>query len=114
MDDMQDKLDSIMSNPEMMQTIMSMAQSLSGGQVAQQEAPPPAPASTAMPLDPALIQKIAGFVQQSGIDPEQKALLSALYPYLSGERIHKLERAMRAAKTAKMASGALGAVGFHF
>lgn len=116
MDEMHDRLGSILNDPQMMQTIMNMAKSLSSAQDAPREAPPPPPAepSASMPIDPALIQKIAGLVQQSGIDTEQKALLNALHPYLSTERIRKLERAMRAAKTAKLASGALGAVGLHF
>ena len=40
--------------------------------------------------------------------PEQKALLAALSPYISGSRIHKLEKAMRAAKLAGVATSFLG------
>jgi hypothetical protein len=45
---------------------------------------------------------------KAGVDRDQKALLSALSPYISGNRIHKLEKAMRAAKLAGVATTFLG------
>lgn len=111
MDDMEEKLGSILGNPGMMQQIMAMAQSLGGGQ-SQSGAPDPPPEAPAMPdlggLDIATIKKIADFAQQSNIDSDQRNLLKALGPYLAQERIHKLEKAMRAAKLARVASGFLG------
>ena len=59
-------------------------------------------------IDPALLQKIMGIAGQTGIDSNQRALLSALRPYLSGHRLGKLEKAMRAAKLASLASTFLG------
>lgn len=110
MDNMEEKLGSILGNPDMMQQIMAMAQSLGGGQ-SQSSAPDPPPAPS-MPdlggMDLGTIQKIAGFAQQSNIDSDQRNLLKALGPYLSAERVHKLEKAMRAAKLARVASGFLG------
>ena len=120
MEDMQEKLNSILGNPEMMQKIMSMAQSFSQSSNQSKdeppESPPPQPAkpSQALGIDPAMLQKIAGFAQQSGIDRNQQALLKALRPYLSRERISKLEKAMRAAKVAGFASTALGGSGSLF
>lgn len=111
MDDMEEKLGSILGNPDMMQQIMAMAQSLGRGQ-SHNTAPDPPPESPPTPdlggLDLGMIQKIAGFAQQSNIDSDQRNLLKALGPYLAQERIHKLEKAMRAAKLAKLASGFLG------
>ena len=120
MEDMQEKLNSILGNPEMMQKIMSMAQAF--GQSSNQnkddppECPPPQSAkpSQALGIDPATLQKIVGFAQQSGIDRNQQALLKALRPYLSKERIVKLELAMRAAKVAGFASTAVGGIGSIF
>ena len=120
MEDMQEKLNSILGNPEMMQKIMSMAQSF--GQSSEQnrhETPENSPSQPTKPppsagIDPAMLQKIAGFAQQSGIDRNQQALLKALRPYLSKERIIKLEKAMRAAKVAGFASSALGGMGSLF
>jgi hypothetical protein len=55
-----------------------------------------------------MLQKLSGFASQSSIDKDQKTLLKALGPYLSRDRISKLEKAMRAAKLARLASGFVG------
>jgi len=47
--------------------------------------------------------------RQGSIDKNQQALLRALSPYLSRQRIKKLENAMRAAKMAGFAASALNA-----
>lgn len=117
MDDMEQKLGAILSNPQLMQQIMSMAQALNPSQgAAPQPAPPPqAPAAPSLPdIDPAMIQKLMGLAGQTGIDQEQQALLRALSPFLSRDRLSRLERAMRAAKTAKLASTVLGQGGLSF
>ena len=105
MAEMEDKINAVLNNPQLMQQIMTMAQSL--GQPSSQPEPTPSPPSNSMP-DPALLQKISGLATSTGVDPEQKALLSALGPYLSRERVRRLEKAMQAAKMAKMASAFLG------
>lgn len=113
---MEDKLGAILSNPQLMQQIMNMAQTL--GQ--PPAAPPPKqepmeqPASFMQDIDPALIGKIMSLAGKTGIDSNQKALLCALQPYLTGQRIQKLEKAMRAARLADTASDLLqsGAVPF--
>ena len=101
MDGLEEKLGSILANPEMMQSIMSMAQSL-GNQEAEPAAPPPLPG-----LDINALQQISGIMRRANIDPDQQALLQALMPYLKKERIRKLENAMRAAKLADVAAFAL-------
>jgi len=103
MSELEEKLGTVLNNPQMMQQIMSMAQSL-GQSSAQQTVPP---AQEPPQLDVAALQKLAGLAGQSGIDQQQKALLQALNPYLSRSRVTKLEKAMRAAKLARMASGFL-------
>lgn len=100
MEDLQAQLGAIMNDPAMMQKLMAMAQSFNEP---QQQSPPEPPAQ--LPFDPAMLQRLTGIMGQSGIDPNQKGLLSALRPYLSCHRIDKLEKAMRAAKMAKLASG---------
>ena len=100
MEDMESKLGAILNNPQMMEQIMSLAQNLGGEQAA---APPPA--QEGMPeIDLAMVQKMTSLIGKTGIDGKQRALLQALGPYLSSQRIHKLEKAMRAAKLAGMAS----------
>ena len=112
MEGMEDKLGAILNNPQMMQQIMSMAQSLGSHPIApQQETPPP---SSPTEFDPAMLQKIMGIAGQLKADPHQQALLCALKPYLSGNRIEKLEKAMRAAKLANVASAAFSSGALSF
>ncbi len=111
MSELEQKLNSVLENPEMMQKIMSLAQNLG-----QRE---PSAHSEASPkqenilgglgdIDLSMLQRVSGIARQSGIDKNQQALLHALAPYLSRHRIAKLERAMRAAKMAGIATTFLG------
>ena len=114
MDQMEDKLNSILGNPQMMQQIMSMAQALGANQPEpewpkeEKSAPPSFP-----DIDLATVQRISGLARQSGIDKREQSLLRALGGYLSKDRINRLERAMRAAKMAKLATSALGGRGMN-
>ena len=111
MDNMENKIESILNNPEMMQKIMSMAQSL-GASSGPHEVPPEQPVSSGFPdMDLGMLQKISGLARQGSIDKQQQNLLQALNPYLSRQRIQKLENAMRAAKMARFAATALGSTG---
>ena len=105
MDDFEDKLSSILNNPEMMGKIMTMAQSFGNQETG--------PSEELLP-DPGMLKSLAGMARQSGIDNQQQTLLKALHPYLSGQRIRKLENAMRAAKMAKLAVSVLGVQGGKF
>ena len=107
---MESALGEILGNPEMMQTIASLAQSLGGSrgpseQTDSQDARP----EEATP-EPGNLGQMAALLQGAAIDPRQKALLSALTPYLSDGRIRKLKKAMQAAKMAQLASGFLGGI----
>ncbi len=112
MDEMEEKLGSILNNPQMMQQIMSMAQALgqSSPEKTQEQTTVPSPTPD---IDLSLVQKLAGMGRQSGIDNNQQALLKALTPYLSRDKVGKLERAMRAAKMAKLASAFLNSGGLQ-
>ena len=105
MDGMEEKLNSILGDPEMMGRIMDMARSLGGP---KEQQPTQVQTVTSPVLDPAMLQTIASMAGKAGIDNHQQALLKALTPYLSHERIAKLEKAMRAAKLAGMAQSFLG------
>ena len=110
MSEMEEKLNTVLSNPQMMQQIMSMAQSLGQSSSAQKET---VTGEVQPPIDLALVQKLSGLAGQSAIDSDQRALLQALHPYLSHNRVIKLEKAMRAAKMAKIATSALGGRGMN-
>lgn len=109
MDDMQDKLNAVLGNPDMMAQIMSMAQSLGGGAPSPPPSPPPQPTVPGIPegLDIGMLTKLAGMANSANVDKDQRALLMALRPYLTQDRIGKLERAMRAAKLTSVATSLL-------
>lgn len=121
MEGMEEKLGAILENPQLMQQIMQLAQSVNAPNPSQSREPPkkeepPPKASLPDPdtgtgLDPAMLVKLAGIAGKSNIDSNQKALLRALTPYLSRDRVAKLEKAMRAAKIASMASAFLNSGG---
>ena len=121
MEDMEEKLGAILENPQLMQQIMQLAQSVNIPKQSKSREPPEEaelPQKISLPdpnggigLDPALFAKLAGIAGKSNIDSNQKALLRALAPYLSRDRVAKLEKAMRAAKIASMASACLNSGG---
>lgn len=121
MSELDDKLNSILNNPQMMQQIMSLAQSMNSPepqppaqpQPQSQTPPPKGGALFDAPIDPSLLSKIAGLMQRSSIDQDQAQLLKALRPFLSGQKLQKLERAMHAAKMAGIASDVVGIGGHH-
>ncbi len=111
MSELEDKLGSILNNPQMMQQIMGMAQALGNAKPqGEPEKSGQEPASSPLAgIDPKMLQGIAGIARQNGVDNNQQALLKALSPYLSRDRVTKLERAMRAARVAGAASVFLNA-----
>ncbi len=121
MEGLEEKLGAVLNNPLLMQQLMSMAQSLGnpasgqqepGQQEPGQQAPvqqTSAPMQSPLPdlgIDIGMLQKLGAMAQGSNIDQHQRALLSALTPYLHDDRISRLEKAMRAARLARAASSA--------
>lgn len=125
MEGMEEKLGAILSNPEMMNTIMSMAKALGQSQSPSDPTPPPKPEATPPKVTPPpakntpplgrneleMISRISALSQQTGLNRQEQALLKALHPYLSQDRLSKLEKAMHAAKMAKFATVALAPAG---
>ena len=103
-----DKLNSILSNPDAMSQIMQLAQSISGGTDASAPPPPPVqqpqtpfnPMASLSGMDPSLLLKLLPLVQElgSGQDSNAKRLLYALSPYLKPERQAKVDRALQLAR----------------
>ena len=114
-----DKLNSILSNPDAMSKIMQLAQSLGGGGGDQPNAPPPSqPPPVQQPppaggggdllsslmggggLDPKLLSRLLPLIQELGGQRESNArnLLYALRPYLRSDRQEKVERALQLAR----------------
>ena len=113
-----DKLNSILSNPDAMAQIMQLAQSIGGTdtspaqqsqqtqQPQQAQQTPPAGrsgdllSSLAGGLDSKLLLRLMPLIQELGgqRDSNAKQLLYALRPYLKPERQEKVERALQLAR----------------
>ena len=100
-----DKLNSILSNPDAMSQIMQLAQSLSGSgdpepPPQQQPKSPDFSSLFSGGLDPALLLRLMPLLQElSGQqDSNARQLLFALRPYLKAERQEKIERALQLAR----------------
>ena len=113
MSELEERLNTLMSNPQLMQQIASMAQAMGSPISSRSAEEPEPPAPSVSSPDPKLIQTIANTMGHVSVDSNQKALLQALSPFLSGYRMKKLERAMQAARLAGAASSFLNAGGLQ-
>lgn len=113
-----DKLNSILSNPDAMAQIMQLAQSIGGTDASpvqqSQQTQQPQQAQQASPagrsgdllsslaggLDSKLLLRLMPLIQELGgqRDSNAKQLLYALRPYLKPERQEKVERALQLAR----------------
>lgn len=99
MDDLNEKLNRLLSDPEGMAKIQSMMTALGGGD--PPPAPPP-PAVTEPPPDMAMLTRLLPVLSGAGTDNEDTRLLAALKPYLHGERAKRLDESMRLLRLAKL------------
>ena len=102
MDDLNEKLNRLLSDPEGMAKIQSVMAALGGGasaSAAPASAPPPA--ASAGP-DTAVLTRLLPLLAGAGEENEDTRLLAALKPYLHGERARRLEESMRLLKLAKL------------
>ena len=106
MENMEAAIEGVLSNPELMQKIMGMAQALGGPSPAPEKNGGETPSPETPPIAPDLSQmaKIGSLLSQANIDSDQQNLLSALSPYMSSPHIGKLKRAMQAARLAELAT----------
>ncbi len=110
MGDFENKLESILNNPQAMSQIMSLAQSLGGSGQEEAEPPPSSPpiADSSLPFDPNLISSVAFlFNQYNQNDDQRVALLNALRPFVKERRYAKIDKAIQIAKLSRMARMAL-------
>ena len=113
MSELEERLNAVLSNPQLMQQIASMAQAMGANSSPEQIDHKQDSTVPASAFDPTMLQNMAQTIGQTGVDSNQKALLQALTPFLSGHRVQKLERAMQAAKLAGAASAFLNAGGLQ-
>lgn len=121
MSEFEDKLQSILGNPEAMSQIMSIAQSITGnssdsGASVEEEPDPPAPENQAAGdvfsalgnLDPRLVQMGMRLLSEyNSTDDRKVALLTALQPFVREERYAKVDKAIQIAKLAHVIRVAL-------
>lgn len=107
MAEFEDKLNSILSNPELMGQIMSMAGNLN------QPTPPPPPKQSAMPFDPGAMAHMMQMLQATQLEPRQRNLIQALRGFVPDDRLIRLEKAMQASLIAKFAAAAMNQGGRH-
>lgn len=112
MAEFEEKLNSILSNPELMGQIMSMA----GAMNQQQPPPPPTPSQPAfgsMPIDPGAMAGMMQMLKATQLEPKQRQLIQALRGFVPEDRLVRLEKAMQASLIAKFASKAMNQGGHH-
>ncbi|MBE6954575.1 MAG: hypothetical protein E7449_01515 [Ruminococcaceae bacterium] len=108
MDDLESKINQVLSDPQSMQKIFSIAQSL--GVSPPTDAPKeetPAVDSSLLP-DLSMLSTLGQLMQSQGAsDSRHTELLNALRPFLRPERQQSLDRALRVAKLSHLARFAL-------
>ena len=115
---LEEQLNQILGNPQAMEQIMALAQSLSGKQEEERqpeeetqppaENDPPSPLSALDGLDPRLLRMGMGLLSEySAQDDKKTALLAALKPFLKPERQEKMDQAVRIARLTRVIRTAL-------
>ena len=110
MAEFEEKLQSILGNPELMGQIMTMA-----GAMNQQQPPPPPPQqpTAGLPFDPGAMAGMIQMLKATQLEPRQRQLIQALRGFVPDDRLVRLEKAMQASLIAKFASAAMNQGGRH-
>lgn len=130
MSEFEDRINSILNDPDQMDKITNLAKTLMGGEGSQTQSGPGnggkedglgGLAGLARSflgdgdeggLDPASLGKISRLIRESsGQDDEKRALLEAMKPYLSEKRRTKMDKALKIARLARIAKIAMGEMG---
>lgn len=98
MDDLNEKLNRLLSSPEGLEKIQSVMAALGK----EQTAPPPAPDTDKGLPDLTLLSKLAPMMSTFGKEDEDTRLLQALRPYLHGEREQRLDDTVKLLRLTKL------------
>ena len=110
MAEFEDKLNSILSNPDLMGQIMSMA----GAMNQQPPTPPPQPTGFgSLPFDPGAMTGMMQMLKATQLEPKQRNLIQALRGFVPDDRLIRLEKAMQASLIARFATSAMNQGGNH-
>ena len=113
MSEFEDKLNSILGDPEQMDKIANLAKSLMGG---EEENTSASAIGSLLEgeggIDAAAIGRIGRLLSAgNGENSEKQALFNAMKPYLSEKRRAKMDKAMKLASLARIARLAMGEMG---
>lgn len=129
MSEFEDRINSVLNDPEQMDKIANLAKSLMGGEA--QKADPGdggmmgklgelakgltgggASGRDSPDIDPAMLGKIGRLMKAGNAqNSNERALLEAMKPYLTEKRRQKMDRALQLAKLARIARIAMGEMG---
>ena len=106
MSELEERINSVLNDPEQLARLSAMARSLMGGEDSPAEAAAPLPAGAEGPSLGAL-----GALLKGGLEPKSRQLqaLEALAPCLDAKRAAKLRRAIAAVRVFRVARAGLGA-----
>ena len=102
MAELEDMLNSVLSDPEQMSKIAGLAKSLMGGD----DSPPSGPQAAPPAFDDRMLGQLQGLMN-SKKSSSSEALLRAMQPYLSEKRRLKMDKALKLARMAKLAGFAM-------
>jgi len=113
MGELEDRINSVLSDPEQLQQITKMAQSLMGGNSGQESSgaasAPGAELFSQLGLDSGALGRISRLIGgQGAVSSQSRNLLEAMKPFLSDKRRQKMDRALKIARLAKLAGLAIG------
>lgn len=101
MDELESRLGSVLGDPQQMEKITKLAQSILSGTGGNESAPN----SEISGFDPAMLGRLAGLMNREG--GKEEKMLEAMSPYLSEKRRGKMNRALKIAKLARIAKLAM-------
>ena len=110
MEDLEGKINELLSSPESMERIMQLARTFSGNDKSgssassQDDAPDTGGAAEGLGgLDPKVMKLLSGAIKEFSAPSETERLISAIKPYLSSGRVEKVDKALSICKLAKVA-----------
>lgn len=106
MDELEEKLNSVLNNPSELEKISKIASAIMGG--GDKPEPPPQEPDIDMGM---LKQMLSGLRGNGGKKSESRDLLEAMKPFLAEKRRRKIDKAMKLARLASLAEIAVGGFG---
>lgn len=113
MDELQQRIESVLNDPQQMKELLALARSLGAElpeelQEAAEQPETESPQEPTKRLGALMSQPLGALLQSAGkLEQKQEALLNALRPFLKPNRREKLDRAIRAARLSQLAGRAL-------